>query len=260
MCQQLQHSIVNLQGHDDRHEQPSTPVRRADEKEYNSSRRNLSVRKAWNTTCEQPAVHSLNHVEIRIAGGLGNDIGRDDPPCNTFTVFRAVAYLDKRGTSRLATNMLQPDHLEIVVDAMLASWGTASHRETYLTGSIPWQAVSRRVSISLGFIAGNTEPKPTDPNQAAEVVDHRRRNERLSAAPVCIGGARHTNRAANNGRHARWCTPRGNRSAPIPGEGSHECKSVLGDGGHLGRGREVHPVDFFGEGLEDCFTCQGLRG
>ena len=35
---------------------PGTPVRRADEKEHLAAWRNLSVRKAWITTCEKPAV------------------------------------------------------------------------------------------------------------------------------------------------------------------------------------------------------------
>lgn len=134
MCQQLQHSVSNLQRHDDRDNEPPTLVRRADEILLFTAKSDRSQSLDYHRQNTGDA-KSETYRDPSPVGGLGNSIQQDNASCKNFTAFRVAAHMANGGISRLSTTMFQSDQLETMADAMLASCRVVSNRSTALTGS-----------------------------------------------------------------------------------------------------------------------------
>ncbi|CAN0452153.1 unnamed protein product, partial [Laminaria digitata] len=95
MCHQMQRSIADLEGHGGSEEDsPGTPVRRADEKEHFTAWRTLTVRKAWITTGEKPAVYNIKRAEIQaLLRDLAWASDETTSQLTTLTGFRVTSYM-----------------------------------------------------------------------------------------------------------------------------------------------------------------------
>lgn len=147
ICHQMKLLVAEYHRMDDHEEGPAKPVRRDDEKEYYAAWRNLDTRKAW-ITSEERAVYGMKRTEMQaLLGDLALTSDETTQHLNRFTGVRVEAHMAEGSTSRLATNLVLTEQLDIMVDAILVVTGN---------GRISEDGVDRVSMLATGLREGLT--------------------------------------------------------------------------------------------------------
>ena len=162
MCHQLQNELNDFRRRDSGdHDDQATPIRRVHKIQCFEAWRNLSVRKVWIATGEKTAVYGLKRSEIQALlpdVALASD--ETTLQLNTCTGFPVATYMAEGDNYRLAASVFLPEQMEIWRRSCWRSWGTASQRETMLTGSDVWTTASEKASPPFEFTAANANGNP----------------------------------------------------------------------------------------------------